>query len=79
MLIVGHACTVDTCSRHLTGHPEGRSYEDMNRIMGRVPYASLVMVEQQPDTEEWRLAAPACYPLTHHRNARFDWKVMNSR
>lgn len=77
IFIVGHAATLDTCSRELTGHPV-RTHADMTRVMQKVTYCSLVLVEQQQPQGNWQLTDPPCYPLTHNKNTRFDWKVITS-
>lgn len=75
ILCVGHAVTLDSCTKQLTTGT-GRTYADMMKIMPRVAYASLVMAERQPEDGGWRLQAPPAHGMTHNRNARFDWKAL---
>lgn len=75
ILIIGHAATLDSCSRELTGNPP-RTHSEMNKVMQKVPYCSLVVVEQDSN-DQWRLTDPPCYPVTHTKNPRFDWKSLN--
>lgn len=77
--LVGHAVTLDSCTKHLTTGRQ-RSFADMTRLMPRIAYASLVMAERQPNADDdgWRLAAPPCHGMTHNRNARFDWRVLTT-
>lgn len=74
VFIIGHAVTLETCSRLLCGLPE-RTTSEMTRVMQKVSYCSLVMVERV--NNEWKLSEPPCYPLTHNKNSRFDWKVLS--
>lgn len=75
VMLIGHAATLDTCTRELTSN-EKRSNIDMGFLMQQIPYASLVSVEF--DNNSWNLIQPPCYPVTHTKNTRFDWKVLKS-
>uniref|UniRef100_A0A182XWX2 SH3 domain-containing protein n=1 Tax=Anopheles stephensi TaxID=30069 RepID=A0A182XWX2_ANOST len=88
VLIVGHATTLDTCSRFITGE-KIRSTNDMGRIMQKVSYCSLAVMESVPaaggsdeaDAEcsvkgNWKLTVPPCDPMTHTNNNRFDHKIL---
>ncbi|XP_049280063.1 protein UBASH3A homolog isoform X2 [Anopheles funestus] len=88
VLIVGHATTLDTCSRFIIGE-KIRSTNDMGRIMQKVSYCSLAVMESDgtattadADTKNkvkgyWKLAVPPCDPVTHTNNNRFDYKVLS--
>lgn len=92
VLIVGHATTLDTCSRFIIGE-KLRSTNDMGRIMQKVSYCSLAVMEsdgtdasakQECETGNkvkghWRLAVPPCDPVTHTNNNRFDHKVLSAQ
>lgn len=87
ILIVGHATTLDTCSRFITGE-KIRSTNDMGRIMQKVSYCSLAVMESdgtmvsgERDAEStikghWKLTVPPCDPMTHTNNNRFDHKIL---
>lgn len=75
ILIVGHASTLDTCTRLLIGESV-RSSTDLTRVMMKVPYCSLVAIEQK--NNNWKFSDPPCFPLTHTNNQRFDWKILKS-
>lgn len=88
MLIVGHATTLDTCTRFIIGE-KLRSTNDMARIMQKVSYCSLAVMESDGttpsgDSEQaestvkghWKLAVPPCDPVTHTNNNRFDYKIL---
>lgn len=73
IFIIGHAATLETCTRQLTGNIV-RTTADMTRVMQRISYCSLVLAEHVEN--KWTLTEPPCYPLTHNKNSRFDWKVL---
>uniref|UniRef100_A0A182VXD5 Ecdysteroid-phosphate phosphatase n=1 Tax=Anopheles minimus TaxID=112268 RepID=A0A182VXD5_9DIPT len=85
VLIVGHATTLDTCSRFIVGE-KTRSTNDMGRIMQKVSYCSLAVMEsdgtEDADSKNnikghWKLTVPPCDPVTHTNNNRFDYKVLS--
>uniref|UniRef100_A0A182JRH9 Protein UBASH3A homolog n=1 Tax=Anopheles christyi TaxID=43041 RepID=A0A182JRH9_9DIPT len=89
VLIVGHATTLDTCTRFIIGE-KLRSTNDMGRIMQKVSYCSLAVMESdgtvssgdsdKADTTikgHWKLAVPPCDPVTHTNNNRFDYKILS--
>ncbi|XP_052891351.1 protein UBASH3A homolog isoform X2 [Anopheles moucheti] len=91
VLIVGHATTLDTCSRFIIGE-KIRSTNDMGRIMQKVSYCSLAVMESDgtagtagdADSKNsvkghWKLAVPPCDPVTHTNNNRFDYKVLSDK
>ncbi|XP_021693348.1 protein UBASH3A homolog isoform X1 [Aedes aegypti] len=75
ILIVGHATTLDTCTRHIVGE-KLRSTNDMSRIMQKVPYCSMAVIESEDGLGDWKLVEPPCDPVTHTNNNRFDWKIL---
>ncbi|XP_058463645.1 ecdysteroid-phosphate phosphatase isoform X2 [Malaya genurostris] len=75
ILIVGHATTLDTCTRHIVGE-KLRSTNDMSRIMQKVPYCSMAVIESENGDDGWKLVEPPCDPITHTNNHRFDWKIL---
>uniref|UniRef100_A0A182QEM2 Ecdysteroid-phosphate phosphatase n=1 Tax=Anopheles farauti TaxID=69004 RepID=A0A182QEM2_9DIPT len=93
ILIVGHATTLDTCSRFIIGE-KLRSTNDMGRIMQKVSYCSVAVMESDGTdaaTAEqkceagskvkghWRLTVPPCDPVTHTNNNRFDHKILSAQ
>ncbi|XP_058813195.1 ecdysteroid-phosphate phosphatase isoform X2 [Topomyia yanbarensis] len=75
ILLVGHATTLDTCTRHIVGE-KLRSTNDMSRIMQKVPYCSMAVIESEDGADGWKLVEPPCDPITHTNNHRFDWKIL---
>ncbi|XP_065168642.1 ecdysteroid-phosphate phosphatase isoform X2 [Atheta coriaria] len=74
ILLVGHAATIEVCTRQLTGM-NIRSPSEMSKIIQKVPYCSLVMVEKKVNGK-WELCETPCPPITHSGNNRFDWMVL---
>lgn len=74
--MVGHACTLDSCSRLLIGK-SARSQAELYRLLQKVPYCSMVAIEQSPTDNEWSLKDPCAFPVTHNKNARFEWKAID--
>ena len=87
ILLVGHASTLDACSRQLVG-ASPRSAQELSRIVHRIPYCSLACVQQlqqlepvQPDNKQtdainWKLIEPPVPPMTQSSNLRFDWQTL---
>lgn len=73
ILFVGHACTLEVCSREiLNGSP--RNLQEFSKIVSKIPYCGLAVLEEI--NGQWQLTDPPCPPLTHTNNNRFDWKLM---
>lgn len=72
ILFVGHAATLDVCSRELLGN-KPRNSSDMTKLLQKVPYCSFAALSKSED--KWEVVEPPCLPTTHSNNQRFDWKV----
>jgi len=58
VLLVGHAATLDTCSRQLVGK-EPRQVTDLMAIVRKVPYCSVAMLEEVLEDEDLSLLGSA--------------------
>ncbi|KAJ6637224.1 Protein UBASH3A like [Pseudolycoriella hygida] len=76
-LMVGHACTLDSCSRLIIGR-SARTQAELSRLLQKVPYCGMVVIEHSPADNKWNLKDPCCFPVTHNKNARFEWKAIDN-
>ena len=74
ILFVGHAGTLDACSRLLTGATP-RSGQDLTSLVQKVPYCGVATVEED-SSGSWQLICPPFPTLTHAPNPRYDWRTM---
>ncbi|KAH9369001.1 hypothetical protein HPB48_002653 [Haemaphysalis longicornis] len=85
VLLVGHAATLETCTRQLTGR-KPRSAAELVQLVHKIPYCGLCVAQEVVGSDaaggdgasaaSWALVAPPIPPLTHSANARFDWRCM---
>lgn len=76
LFFVGHAATLDTCSRQLTGRAP-RIEKELLSLVQKVPYASVCIAEEKSD-RTWHLINPPFPPIRHCDNLNFDWHVLSS-
>lgn len=74
VLLVGHAATLDTCTRQLVGGAP-RSAHEMTSIIKKIPYCSFAFAAQE-STGTWSLEEPPFPPVTHSANMRYDWRIL---
>ncbi|XP_018328466.1 protein UBASH3A homolog isoform X2 [Agrilus planipennis] len=72
VFFVGHAATLDVCTRELIGG-KPRSSNEMSKLLPKVPYCSVTVVENKG--ENWEHVEPPLPPIMHSNNQRFDWKL----
>lgn len=74
VLFVGHAGTLDACSRLLTG-ATSRTGQELTSLVQKVPYCGVSTVEED-SSGSWQLICPPFPTLTHAPNPRYDWRTM---
>lgn len=74
LFFLGHAATLDTCSRQLTGRAP-RNEKELQLLVQKVTYGSVSIVEEQAD-RTWQLVDPPFPPLKHSDNLGFDWRIL---
>ncbi|XP_063706600.1 ecdysteroid-phosphate phosphatase isoform X2 [Culicoides brevitarsis] len=78
VLFVGHAITLDTCTRKLLNR-EIRASSEIARLMHKISYCSLIAVESsKTEFQMWELTEPPFSQMTHTNNQRFDWHAIDS-
>ncbi|XP_071806227.1 ubiquitin-associated and SH3 domain-containing protein B-like [Asterias amurensis] len=75
ILIVGHASSLDGCTRYLQGL-SARPALEFSKIVQKVPYCGAIALQEYIDFGIWDLITPPFPTLTHAPNGRFDWHIM---
>jgi len=75
IFFIGHAATLEVCTRQLCGF-QPRSYSDFNGVIRKVSYLGLQLCERNPSDGQWALKPPPIPPLQHANNNAFDWQIM---
>lgn len=75
VLLVGHAASLDTCTRQLTGNP-ARNEREVCKMVHKIPYCGISTAEESPLTKQWTLVKPPILTLQHTGNQRYDWKIL---
>ena len=77
IMIVGHAATLETCTRQLTGG-QPRNPQDLTKLVQKIPYCGVCVCQEsgQGKSSTWDFIDPPVPPLTHAPNIRFDWRCL---
>ncbi len=70
-MVVGHAGTLEACTRQITGFPI-RSYQEYNSIALKVPYLGICLLEKERASKIFRIKKSVIPPLAHHANINFE-------
>lgn len=76
ILMVGHAATLDVCTREILGE-KPRQQQQLAKLIQKVPYCSMTVIAQNAE-KKWELQEPLFPPMIHSDNHRFDWKLLLS-
>lgn len=71
ILVVGHAGTLEVCTRQMCGLPV-RSYTEFNSTIRKVPYLGLCLLEKDPSTNLFEIQQSVIPSLGHTANFNFD-------
>ena len=78
IMFVGHAATLESCTRQLIGaHP--CSLQELTKLVQKVPYCGMCVCQESDSggkASTWDFIDPPVPPLTHAPNVRFDWRCM---
>ncbi|XP_017568530.1 ubiquitin associated and SH3 domain containing Bb isoform X1 [Pygocentrus nattereri] len=72
VLMVGHASSLEACTRQLQGQTL-RNSKEFIQIVRKIPYLGMCACEEQ-DSGVWQLVDPPILPLTHGPNHSFNWR-----
>lgn len=77
IMFVGHAATLETCTRQLIGATP-RNAQDLTKIVQKIPYCGLCVCQESEfgKNSTWDYIDPPIPPLTHAPNIRFDWRCL---
>ena len=78
MLVVGHAATLDVCTRQLVGQP-ARCTNDFYHVLHKVPYCSVAVAQEGVHVREaWYIIEPPVLPFAHTDNPKYNWTILTT-
>ena len=77
-MFVGHAPTIEGCSRQLVGQ-KPRSTEDFVRINMKVPFLSILTCEKNASTGNWSLVPTPIPTMKHTELVDFNWNEVKTQ
>ena len=69
ILVVGHAGTLEACTRQITGS-QIRSLQEFNSVISKTPFLGICLIEKEQ--KQFKLKHSGIPPLAHHSNINFD-------
>ena len=77
VMIVGHAATLEACTRQLVGG-QPRNAQDLTKLVQKIPYCGVCVCQESGHgkSSTWDFIDPPVPPLTHAPNIRFDWRCL---
>ncbi len=71
ILGVGHAGTLEVCTRQICGFPI-RQYSEFNATIRKVPYLGMCLLEKDASSQIFEIQQAVIPPLAHTANFNFD-------
>ena len=71
MLLLGHAGSVEVCTRQLLGKPI-RTSAEFREICPNIPYCGLFMCQEDAASKKWTPKPSPILPLTHGHNKKVN-------
>ena len=77
IMFVGHAATLEACTRQLVG-AQPRPAQELSKIVQKIPYCGLTVCQESEfgKNSTWDFIDPPIPPLTHAPNIRYDWRCL---
>jgi ubiquitin-associated SH3 domain-containing protein len=77
VMFVGHAATLEACTRQLVG-AQPRSGQELTKMVQKIPYLGMCVAQESEygKNSTWDFIDPPIPPLTHAPNIRFDWRCL---
>ena len=77
VMFVGHAATLEACTRQLVG-AQPRTAQELTKIVQKIPYCGVCVCQESEfgRNATWDFIDPPVPPLTHAPNIRFDWRCL---
>ena len=74
LLFVAHACTLDTCSRQVTGH-DPRTVQQMLNITRKVGYCGVAVLQEEENKDVLKVSSESLNSRRFHHNSTRKKKV----
>lgn len=71
ILVVGHAGTLEVCTRQISGYPV-RPYIEFNATIRKVPYLGICLLEKEAQSHMFEIQQSVIPPISHTANFNFD-------
>ncbi len=76
-MFVGHAPTIEVCTRQLCGGEPRVS--EFRSVVRKVSFLAIAQCEKNPFTQKWKLKKPPIPALKHLAVDEFDWKNLQNK
>jgi len=77
ILMVGHAASLDVCTRQLLGNAK-RNHAAFHDVMHKVPYLAMAVCQEDVDIiNRWSLVEPPVLAFAHTSNPKYNYDILN--